>query len=147
MQSLRSRETLKMSMRSETNGGARTARSLPGSANASRLHFVRFLADLLDQRFTIPGTFTRVGLNPILGLIPGIGDSRYRGSAECPKTCTDSHESESCRKCTDRRHFPSSVIFSPLGFEVTPKTPSCSSPMPEAMPNALVWRIGSSWQG
>jgi hypothetical protein len=61
-------------MRSETNG-ARMARPLPQSATASRLHFVRFLADLLDQRFTIPGTSIRVGLDPILGLIPGIGDA------------------------------------------------------------------------
>ena len=41
---------------------------------AKRLLFVRFLADLLDQRFTIPGTSIRIGLDPILGLIPGIGD-------------------------------------------------------------------------
>jgi Domain of unknown function (DUF4112) len=50
------------------------SRSLPRST-ASRLHFVRFLADLLDQRFTIPGTSIRVGLDPILGLVPGIGDA------------------------------------------------------------------------
>jgi hypothetical protein len=43
--------------------------------DANRLLFVRFLADLLDQRFTIPGTSIRVGLDPILGLIPGIGDA------------------------------------------------------------------------
>lgn len=41
----------------------------------NRLLFVRFLADLLDQRFTIPGTSIRIGLDPILGLIPGIGDA------------------------------------------------------------------------
>lgn len=34
----------------------------------------RFLADLLDQRFTIPGTSIRIGLDPIISLIPGIGD-------------------------------------------------------------------------
>jgi hypothetical protein len=39
-----------------------------------QLLFARFLADLLDQRFTIPGTSIRIGLDPILGLIPGIGD-------------------------------------------------------------------------
>ena len=33
------------------------------------------MADLLDQRFTIPGTSIRIGLDPILGLIPGIGDA------------------------------------------------------------------------
>jgi len=33
------------------------------------------LAELLDQRFTIPGTSIRIGLDPIIGLIPGIGDT------------------------------------------------------------------------
>ena len=35
----------------------------------------KFLAELLDQRFTIPGTSIRIGLDPIIGLIPGIGDT------------------------------------------------------------------------
>ena len=39
-----------------------------------RLWFARLLADLLDQRFTIPGTSIRIGLDPIISLIPGIGD-------------------------------------------------------------------------
>ena len=39
-----------------------------------QLWFARFLADLLDQRFTIPGTSIRIGLDPIISLIPGIGD-------------------------------------------------------------------------
>ena len=64
-----------MSMRSQTMDSARTARSRPRSADVNRLLFVRFLADLLDQRFTIPGTSIRVGLDPILGLVPGIGDA------------------------------------------------------------------------
>ena len=62
-------------MRSQTMGSGRTARSRPRSADVNRLLFVSFLADLLDQRFTIPGTSIRVGLDPILGLIPGIGDA------------------------------------------------------------------------
>ena len=33
------------------------------------------LADLMDNRFVIPGTDIRVGLDAILGLIPGIGDT------------------------------------------------------------------------
>src|SRR6266545_6509133 len=41
---------------------------------AELLRFARFLADLLDQRFTIPGTSIRTGLDPIISLIPGIGD-------------------------------------------------------------------------
>jgi len=39
-----------------------------------RLWLAKFLADLLDQRFTIPGTSIRIGLDPIVSLIPGIGD-------------------------------------------------------------------------
>lgn len=39
-----------------------------------RIWLARFLADLLDQRFTIPGTSIRIGLDPIISLIPGIGD-------------------------------------------------------------------------
>ena len=40
-----------------------------------RLAFARFLAELLDQRFRIPGTSIRIGLDPIIGLVPGIGDT------------------------------------------------------------------------
>ena len=39
-----------------------------------RLWLARFLADLLDQRFTTPGTSIRIGLDPIVSLIPGVGD-------------------------------------------------------------------------
>jgi Domain of unknown function (DUF4112) len=53
-----------------------TKKKSPPSADASpRLAFTRFLAELLDQRFTIPGTSIRIGLDPIIGLIPGIGDT------------------------------------------------------------------------
>jgi hypothetical protein len=41
---------------------------------SDRLRLARLLADLLDQRFTIPGTSIRIGLDPIIGLIPGVGD-------------------------------------------------------------------------
>ncbi len=34
-----------------------------------------FLANVLDQAFPIPGTRFRIGLDPLLGLIPGIGDT------------------------------------------------------------------------
>jgi hypothetical protein len=50
------------------------AKSPRHKATADRLRIAKFLADLLDQRFTIPGTSIRIGLDPILGLIPGIGD-------------------------------------------------------------------------
>jgi hypothetical protein len=38
-----------------------------------RLQRVRFLANLLDTCITLPGGF-RIGIDPILGLIPGVGD-------------------------------------------------------------------------
>src|SRR4029453_12005565 len=41
---------------------------------ADLLRFASFLADLLYQRFTIPGKSIRIGLDPIISLIPGIGD-------------------------------------------------------------------------
>lgn len=38
-----------------------------------RLERVRFISNLLDQCIVLPGGF-RIGIDPILGLIPGIGD-------------------------------------------------------------------------
>ena len=37
-------------------------------------NFADVIATLLDSAFLIPGTSIRVGLDPLLGLIPGIGD-------------------------------------------------------------------------
>ena len=53
------------------------------SSPPQRFWLAKFLADWLDQRFTIPGTSIRIGLDPILGLIPGIGDmiANLAGSA------------------------------------------------------------------
>ena len=48
--------------------------SYDGTDETDRLWFAPFVADLLDQRFTIPGTSIRIGLDPIISLIPGIGD-------------------------------------------------------------------------
>ncbi len=39
-----------------------------------RLGVLRQAARLLDSAFQVPGTTRRIGLDPILGLIPGIGD-------------------------------------------------------------------------
>lgn len=47
----------------------------PASSGSAPRLFARFLAELLDQRFRIPGTSIRIGLDPIIGLIPGIGDT------------------------------------------------------------------------
>ncbi len=43
-------------------------------AQEQRLAGLRHLAELLDNAFVVPGTSYRVGLDPLIGLIPGIGD-------------------------------------------------------------------------
>ncbi len=44
-------------------------------AHAPRLKRMRQLSRVLDSAFVIPGTKQRMGLDPILGLIPGGGDT------------------------------------------------------------------------
>ena len=39
-----------------------------------RLQALRQAAHLLDSAFVVPGTSFRIGLDPVLGFIPGIGD-------------------------------------------------------------------------
>jgi hypothetical protein len=39
-----------------------------------RIEALRNIARLLDSAFVVPGTSYRIGLDPIFGLIPGIGD-------------------------------------------------------------------------
>ena len=41
----------------------------------ARLKRVRLLSRLLDEQFRIPGTTHRVGLDGLIGLIPGVGDA------------------------------------------------------------------------
>jgi hypothetical protein len=43
-------------------------------AQVKRLEALRKVARLLDSAFVVPGTSYRIGLDPILGLVPGIGD-------------------------------------------------------------------------
>jgi hypothetical protein len=43
-------------------------------AQEQRLQGLRKLAALLDSAFIVPGTSYRIGLDPIFGLIPGLGD-------------------------------------------------------------------------
>jgi len=40
-----------------------------------RLERVRRIATLLDNALPIPGTSYRIGLDPVLGLLPGLGDA------------------------------------------------------------------------
>jgi predicted acyltransferase len=44
-------------------------------AQQQRIQRVRQLARLLDEAILIPGTNKRIGLDPIIGLIPGGGDT------------------------------------------------------------------------
>ena len=48
--------------------------SVPGASDENRLQSLEALSRLLDTAFTIPGTSFRIGLDGLLGLIPGIGD-------------------------------------------------------------------------
>src|ERR687893_302197 len=43
-------------------------------AEEQRLAGLRKIADLLDNAFQVPGTSYRVGLDPLIGLFPVIGD-------------------------------------------------------------------------
>jgi predicted small integral membrane protein len=47
----------------------------PHFSHAPRLKRMRQLSQLLDGAIAIPGTNQRIGLDPILGLIPGGGDT------------------------------------------------------------------------
>lgn len=42
--------------------------------NNQRADNTKKLAELLDSKFRIPGTNIRFGIDPIIGLIPGVGD-------------------------------------------------------------------------
>jgi hypothetical protein len=45
------------------------------SQDETRLKRVRLLSRLLDEQLRIPGTTYRLGLDGLLGLIPGVGDA------------------------------------------------------------------------
>lgn len=47
---------------------------VPGDDIDSRTKRLRVLAKVLDNSITIPGTSWKIGFDPIIGLIPGIGD-------------------------------------------------------------------------
>lgn len=46
-----------------------------GSQHDSHLKQLDWLAELMDDRFRVPGTNIRFGLDSLVGLAPGIGDS------------------------------------------------------------------------
>jgi hypothetical protein len=43
--------------------------------DATRLKHIRLLSRVLDEQFRLPGTTYRIGLDGLLGLIPGVGDA------------------------------------------------------------------------
>lgn len=43
--------------------------------NEEELRKLDWLADLMDNKFVVPGSDIRIGLDGLLGLIPGIGDT------------------------------------------------------------------------
>jgi hypothetical protein len=49
--------------------------SAPGLADAATIARMRRVARILDSAFGIPGTSIRFGLDPIIGLVPGLGDA------------------------------------------------------------------------
>jgi uncharacterized protein DUF4112 len=53
---------------------ARSEDAAPGTDVATRARNVRVLARVLDSAIPIPGTSWKIGFDPIVGLIPGIGD-------------------------------------------------------------------------
>jgi hypothetical protein len=44
------------------------------AAQQTRLIALRRIAELMDSAFVVPGTMYRIGLDPIIGLIPLVGD-------------------------------------------------------------------------
>jgi hypothetical protein len=53
----------------------RATRPRPLTAEqVQRLKALRHVSRLLDSAFVVPGTEYRIGLDPILGLVPGLGD-------------------------------------------------------------------------
>lgn len=53
--------------------------SQPDRTSESKLSRLRSLSNLLDNAIPIPGTSYRIGIDPLLGLLPGAGD--YVGAA------------------------------------------------------------------
>jgi hypothetical protein len=49
-------------------------RKVSGAPPDPRLARLEALADLLDSRFRVPGTDWRFGIDPLIGLLPGLGD-------------------------------------------------------------------------
>lgn len=51
-----------------------TVQGSPARRFVANLPWLRAWADLLDSRFRVPGTQVRFGIDPVLSLIPGLGE-------------------------------------------------------------------------
>lgn len=67
-----------MTYESAADSVFRKFRAARPDARRTRDRLARF-AWLLDSAFRIPGTGVRVGLEPLLGFVPGIGDALGKG--------------------------------------------------------------------
>jgi len=47
---------------------------MPATDDAKKLKWVKSISHLMDSQFRLPGTNLRFGLDPILGLVPFLGD-------------------------------------------------------------------------
>lgn len=54
---------------------AELAAELPASVDRAAIRRVQFVAQLLDESIRVPGIDYRIGIDPILGVVPGAGDS------------------------------------------------------------------------
>lgn len=48
---------------------------LPDSIDSAAVERMQLVAGVLDEAVRIPGTDVRVGLDPLLGVVPGVGDA------------------------------------------------------------------------
>ena len=48
---------------------------VPDSVDEAAVRRMRFVANLLDDSIRVPGTELRIGIDPILGILPGAGDA------------------------------------------------------------------------
>lgn len=60
---------------SDAATGPTDAGTTPAAAEAAPLRRIQTVAHLMDDAFRVPGTDFRFGLDPILGILPGVGDT------------------------------------------------------------------------
>jgi hypothetical protein len=71
--------------RGEADGTTRDGEAAPGTPREERaLRRVRAAGRVLDDAVRVPGTDFRVGLDPLLGALPGAGDAVAAGLSMYP---------------------------------------------------------------